>query len=43
MAETLHREALRASRDCLCIVPLDGADLRRLVEVADREPVLRAG
>jgi hypothetical protein len=40
-AETLHREALRDSKDRLRVVPIDGADLRRLVEAADREAVLR--
>lgn len=41
MAETLHREALRDSKDRLRVVPIDGADLRQLVEAADREAVLR--
>jgi HEAT repeat protein len=41
-AETLHREALRDSKDRLRVVPIDGADLRRLVEAADRDAVLRA-
>lgn len=40
-AETLHREALRDSKDRLRVVPIDGADLQRLVEAADREAVLR--
>lgn len=41
-AETFHREALRDSKDRLRVVPIDGEDLRRLVEAADREAVLRA-
>jgi hypothetical protein len=40
-AETLHREALCDSKDRLRVVPIDGADLRRLVEATDREAVLR--
>ncbi|MBI1762393.1 MAG: hypothetical protein HYR56_13255 [Acidobacteria bacterium] len=42
IAETLHREALRDSKDSLRVVPIDGEDLRRLVEAQEREPVLRA-
>ena len=41
-AETFHLEALRDSKDRLRVVPIDGADLQRLVEATEREPVLRA-
>jgi hypothetical protein len=40
-AETLHREALRDSKDRLRVVPIDGADMRRLVETSDRAAELR--
>ena len=40
-AETLHLEALRDSKDRLRVVPIDGDDLRRLVEAAEREVALR--
>ncbi len=41
-AETFHLEALRDSKDRLRVVPIDGEDLRRLVEVDDRGATLRA-
>jgi hypothetical protein len=40
-AETFHRKALRDSHSRLRVVPLDGDDLRRLVEYPNREAVLR--
>ena len=40
-AETLHQERLRDSKDRLRVVPVDGEDLRRLVEASNREAVLR--
>lgn len=40
-AETLHQERLRDSKDRLRVVPIDGEDLRRLVEAEDRSAVLR--
>ena len=40
-AETFHLEALRDSKDRLRVVPIDGEDLRRLVEASDRAVVLR--
>ena len=40
-AETFHLEALRDSKDRLRVVPIDGEDLRRLVEASDREVILR--
>ena len=40
-AETLHKEMLRDSKGPLRVVPIDGDDLRRLVEASDRAAVLR--
>ena len=40
-AETLHKEMLRDSKSRLRVVPIDGEDLRRLVEAEDRAAVLR--
>jgi hypothetical protein len=40
-AETLHLEAMRDSRSRLRVVPIDGDDLRCLVEASNREAVLR--
>jgi len=40
-AETFHQEMLRDSKFSLRVVPIDGEDLRRLVEAEDRAAVLR--
>jgi|GEM_PF-3620472 len=40
-AETLHQEMLRDSKGRLRVVPIDGEDLRQLVEAEDRNAVLR--
>jgi len=40
-AETFHYEAMRDSKSPLRVVPLDGDDLRQLVEATDRSAVLR--
>lgn len=41
-AETFHQERLRDSKFPLRVAPIDGEDLRRLVEAEDRGAVLRA-
>jgi Holliday junction resolvase-like predicted endonuclease len=41
-AETFHQERLRDSKFPLRVAPIDGEDLRRLVETEDRGAVLRA-
>ncbi|MGH9832201.1 MAG: restriction endonuclease, partial [Blastocatellia bacterium] len=40
-AETLHQERLRDSKFPLRVAPIDGEDLRRLIEAEDRSAVLR--
>ncbi len=41
-AETVEKEMLRSSKSDLLIVPIDGDDLRKLVEAKNRSEVLRS-
>jgi hypothetical protein len=41
-AKTFHQERLRDSKFPLRVAPIDGEDLRRLVEAEDRSAVLRS-
>lgn len=41
-AETVEKDQLRSSKTGLLIVPIDGADLRQLVEAECRSQALRS-